>query len=96
MSPAALLFRLKEDVIDRNPAAVVIIIVSNDMSAKENLSLLMSNLTSVLKTLRDYDRVLPIVLCKLPPRDYPEAPVSSADVRALNSRLDSLGKRIPN
>jgi hypothetical protein len=55
----------------------------------------MSNLTSALKTLRDYDRVLPIVLCKLPPRDYLEAPASSADVRALNSRLDSLGKSDP-
>lgn len=86
------LFRLKEDVIDLTPKAVVILIGANDMSSKEDLSLLMSNLTSILKTLRSYDRSVPIVLCKLPPRDNPEAPVSRRDVVDLNSRLDRLSK----
>jgi len=87
-----LLFRLKEDVIDLTPKAVVILVGSNDMSAKEDLALLMSNLTSIWKALRDYSHSLPIVLCKLPPRDNPEAPVSTRDVLDLNSRLDRLSK----
>ena len=84
------LFRLQEDVIDLKPRAVVILIGTNDMSAKEDLSLLMANLTSILKTLRDYNPSLPIVLCKLPPRNYSASPVSTRDMLALNSRLDNL------
>jgi lysophospholipase L1-like esterase len=87
-----LLFRLKEDVIDLMPKAVVILIGSNDMSAKEDLSLLMSNLKSILKAFRNYNHSLPIVLCKLPPRDDPASRVSSRDILELNSRLDALSK----
>ncbi len=86
-----LLFRLKEDVIDLTPKAVVILIGTNDMSAKEDLSLLVSNLSSILNMLRDYKKSLPIVLCKLPPRDNLET-----DVLDLNSRLDSLSKSYSN
>jgi lysophospholipase L1-like esterase len=85
-----LLFRLKEDVIDLTPKAVVILIGINDLTAKEDVFLLVSNLTSILKSLRDYNHSLPIVLCKLPPSNNPMAPVSSRDVLDLNSRLDSL------
>jgi lysophospholipase L1-like esterase len=86
-----LLFRLKEDVIDLTPKAVVILIGSNDISATEDLSLLMSNLTSILKMLRDYNHSLPVVLCKLPPRGNVN-PVYNRDVIDLNYRLDSLSK----
>ena len=86
------LFRLQEDVIDLNPMAVVILIGTNDMSAMEDHSLLVANLTSILKTLKDYNPFLPIVLCKLPPRNYPAAPVSTRDMLALNSRLDELSE----
>jgi lysophospholipase L1-like esterase len=86
------LFRLQEDVIDLNPMAVVILIGTNDMSAMEDHSLLVANLTSILRTLRDYNPVLPIVLCKLPPRNYPAAPVSTKDMLALNSRLGELSE----
>ena len=72
--------------------AVVILIGTNDMSAMEDHSLLVANLTSILKTLKDYNPFLPIVLCKLPPRNYPAAPVSTRDMLALNSRLDELSE----
>jgi lysophospholipase L1-like esterase len=91
-----LLFRLKEDVIDLKPKAVVILIGANDMSAKEDLSLLLSNLTSILNMLKGYKNSLPIVLCKLPPRDNLEAPVSRTDLLELNSRLDNLSKTYSN
>jgi lysophospholipase L1-like esterase len=91
-----LLFRLQEDVIDLTPKAVIILIGANDMSAKEDLSLLVSNLTSILNMLQDYKNFLPIVLCKLPPRDNLEAPVSRTDVLDLNSRLERLAKSYSN
>lgn len=84
------LFRLKEDVIDLKPKAVVILIGANDMSAKEHLSLLVSNLESIVKQLRYYSRYMPIVLCKLPPRDSQTSPVARVDILDLNSRLDHL------
>ena len=88
----ALLFRLKQDVIDFNPRAVVILIGSNDIVAGEELSLLMSNVTSVLRMLRDYNPSLPIVLCKLPPRGNPKDFASRKDVLEFNARLDSLAE----
>jgi lysophospholipase L1-like esterase len=83
------LFRLQEDVIDLTPKAVVILIGTNDLSANEDLSLLISNLMSIVKLLREYDQFLPIVLCNLPPRDSETYPISNM-VLALNSRLGSL------
>jgi lysophospholipase L1-like esterase len=90
-----LLFRLREDVVDLQPKAVIILIGSNDLSAREDLAMLISNFKTIVGTLRDYDRQLPIVLCKLPPRDNPEAPVPDAELRELNSRLDGLTRSDP-
>jgi lysophospholipase L1-like esterase len=92
-----LLFRLKEDVIDLIPRAVVILIGFNDLSAKEQPSLFVSNVKSILKMLRDYSYSLPIVLCNLPPGDSKDVSgVSRTDRLELNSRLDSLSTPDPN
>jgi len=91
------LFRLKEDVIELNPKAVVILVGFNDLSAKEDLSAFTSNLKSIVKMLRNFNEHLPIVLCKLPPGDEPPVfGVSRADRLDLNSRLDGLSTSDPN
>lgn len=91
------LFRLKEDVIDLNPRAVVILVGFNDLSAKEDLSAFTSNLTSILRMLQDYNQSLPIVLCRLPLGDNtPVFGVSRGDRLALNSRIDTISTSYPN
>jgi lysophospholipase L1-like esterase len=90
-----LLFRLKEDVIDLNPSAVVILIGSIDVAAREGPALLISNLTSVLQELRAYNHSLPIVLCKLPPRGQDSSPLYNQYVQQVNSRFDNLVKSDP-
>jgi FkbH-like protein len=92
------LFRLREDVIDFHPRAVVILVGFNDLSAEEKIADYMANMKSILRLLLGYDHRLPIVICTLPPGDRePSAPdVSRADREALNARLDSLKGVAPN
>jgi lysophospholipase L1-like esterase len=86
------LFRLQEDVLDLHPAAVVILLGTNDLSAKAPIDGIVSNITAILdKAQKEYPN-MPVVLCKLPPRNSPAAPIDPTQVTTLNDRLTQLAQ----
>jgi prepilin-type processing-associated H-X9-DG protein len=87
-----LLFRFQEDVLDLHPKAIVILIGSNDLSAKAEVSGIVSNISAILDEAAKEAPIAPIVLCQILPRDSPQAPIDADQVTKLNAALTELVK----
>jgi lysophospholipase L1-like esterase len=61
------LIRLKEDVIALNPAAVVLLIGTNDLEEGADPEVIDSNLKLILAKLKLHDPKMPVVLCQVFP-----------------------------
>lgn len=86
------LFRLQEDVLDLHPKAIVILIGSNDLSAKEDTSDALSNITGILALAQREAPAAPIILCTIPPRDSREAPIDIDELHKLNAGITKLAQ----
>jgi lysophospholipase L1-like esterase len=86
-----LLFRLKEDVTDLNPRAVVMCTGSNDLSAHGAPAGIAANIGAIIDQLRAHNPSLPVILCQIPPRDDPKAPLKPGAREDLNRRIVALG-----
>ena len=84
------LFRVKEDVADLSPKAVVIECGTNDLSAHTDPALVVENLSAIIDQLRESDPKLPIVLCTVPPRDVLDAPTKPGAIESLNEGIKQL------
>lgn len=91
-----LLFRLQEDVIDLDPAAVVLLIGGNDLSAHADTAGIAQNIAAMIAMLHESKRELPILLCTIPPRDAPTAPTKPGAVEDVNNRIRKLAKETEN
>jgi lysophospholipase L1-like esterase len=90
------LFRLKEDVLDLHPKAIVVNIGSNDLSAKEMTSDALANLSDILDKVHNEAPSVPVILCTLPPRDSKEAPIDQNELKDLNAGIAKLAQGKPN
>ena len=81
------LFRLQEDVLDLNPRAIVFCVGSNDLSAHAKTSDSMANIAAIVDLAHKTNPTLPIVLCTIPPRNVPNAPIVPGSLGAINSQL---------
>lgn len=87
------LFRFKEDVLDLNPRAVVICIGTNDLSTHAEPAVVAQNISLLLDRARDHNPAMPVVVCTVPPRANPKAPLQRADaVTDLNTRIRALAE----
>ena len=86
------LFRLKEDVLDIHPKAIVLLIGSNDLSAKEDSAIAAANISAILDQIAAQSPAPPVILCTVLPRQSPEAPIDPAKVPELNNRIKELAK----
>jgi lysophospholipase L1-like esterase len=87
-----LLFRLKEDVVDLNPQAVVLCIGTNDLSCHTDPGLAVANLDEMVAQLREANPKVPIVLLLIPPRDVPDAPIKEGALQELNDGIRALAE----
>ena len=88
-----LLFRFEEDVLELQPKAIVLLIGTNDLTARQPASDTLANLESMLDI---RDRRVPtahVVLCTVPPSANPKAPVDPHQLRVLNAGLRQLAAR---
>lgn len=83
------LCRLKEDVLDLKPAAVVLLIGTNDLEEGGDPSVIAENINEILVTCRKSQPRLPIVLCKVMPSSATQKR-SAAQIKDLNTRLEHL------
>lgn len=91
-----LLFRFKEDVLDLDPKAIVILIGINDLTARQPASATLANLRSMLEMEQRLRPGVPVVLCTVPPSANPKAPVDEQQRRELNQGLRQLAKETRN
>lgn len=61
------LLRLSEDVLVLKPAAVVLLIGTNDLEEKAEPELIVANLQRILAALKAHDARMPVVLCQVFP-----------------------------
>ncbi len=88
-----LLFRFKEDVLDLDPRAVVVCIGTNDLSAHAKPEVIAGNIGLLLDQARDRNPSLPVVLCTIPPRASPKAPLRKPQALAeLNALIVQLAQ----
>lgn len=85
-----LLFRLREDVLDLHPKAVVLLSGTNDLSAKQDVRITAANLGAMLDTIERAAPGTPVVICTIPPRHDPRAPVEPGQVESLNALIQAL------
>lgn len=81
------LFRFQEDVLDLHPRAIVLCVGSNDLSAHAETNASIANLTSIVDLARQANANVPIVLCTIPPRNVPTAPIRPGSLESLNIRI---------
>ena len=88
-----LLFRLKEDVLDLNPRAIVLCIGTNDLSTHMEPSVIAANIALLLDQARGHNPAMPIILCTVPPRAAPKAPLKRPGVVSeLNALIVKLAE----
>lgn len=61
------LIRLKEDVLDLNPAGVVLLIGTNDLEEKAEPEIIAGNLKLIIAALKQHNAKMPIILCQVFP-----------------------------
>jgi lysophospholipase L1-like esterase len=84
-----MLFRLKEDVIKLNPAAVVMLMGTNDLEEKAEPEQVRDNVKLIIEQLNKHNSQLPIVLCKVFPSS--ETKSRPADkIQRINQLLSEL------
>lgn len=85
-----LLFRFQEDVLELHPQAIVLLIGTNDLSARQAPADTLFNVAALLDLARRHDARVPVVLCTLPPRAHRNAPVEPARLEELNAGIAAL------
>lgn len=84
------LFRFQEDVLDLNPKAVVILVGTNDLSARGSSDDVIANLSEVIAMAKKHNASMPVVVCTVPPRNSPKAPIHAGAVEELNQKIRAL------
>lgn len=87
-----LLFRLQEDVLDLQPRAIVLLTGSNDLSAQQPPRQARANIDAMLDMIQRETPGVPVVLCTIPPRQDPKAPVDPARVAELNTLIQQAAR----
>jgi lysophospholipase L1-like esterase len=85
-----LLFRFQEDVLDLNPQGIVLLVGGNDLSALQPTDQTARNIERMLDAIAAKDASIPVILCTLPPRNSPKAPIKHSELRKLNASIQQL------
>lgn len=88
------LFRLREDVLDLEPEAVVLLIGTNDLELNGSPEQVAQNILLTLAAINAYAPTTPVLLCKVMPAS--EKVNRPADkIKAINHLLEGLAKNNP-
>lgn len=89
-----ILYRLKEDVVDLGPEAVVLLIGTNDIQIGATPEEVADNMREILAALRKAYPKMPVIVCKVMPSDASKSRPADKII-ALNALVDGLVKADP-
>lgn len=87
-------YRLKGDVLDLKPKAVVLLIGTNDLGLGAAPEVVAENVKALLGELRANDARLPVIICKVMPSDASKQR-PAAKITRLNALVDDSAKSDP-
>jgi lysophospholipase L1-like esterase len=82
-------FRLKEDVIDLHPRAVVLLIGTNDLELGAAPELVSGNVKAILGELRASNSKLPVLVCKVMPSSETKSR-PAGKIQSVNNLVDEF------
>ena len=85
------IYRLKADVLDLNPKAVVLLIGTNDIGYGANPQDVFDNIKAILQNIRKFNPNMPIIVCEVMPRSDRNLHVEGK-IQQLNSLLEDYVK----
>lgn len=88
------LIRLKEDVLAVNPAAVVLLIGTNDIDEGATPEVIAGNLRLILGALKEHDPRMPVVLCEVFPSSASKRRPKET-INAINALYRAIVKNDP-
>ncbi|MEE3011632.1 MAG: GDSL-type esterase/lipase family protein [Pseudomonadota bacterium] len=62
-----MLIRLEQDVLALNPAAIILLIGTNDLEERASPEVIAANVSLILEAVADFSPTLPVVLCDVMP-----------------------------
>ena len=86
-----MLIRLQEDVLDLDPAGVVLLMGTNDLEEKAEPATIAGNVDLIVQTIQQQDADLPIVLCLVMPSSATKSRPAEK-IKQLNQLLQDLAK----
>jgi lysophospholipase L1-like esterase len=85
-----LLFRFEEDVLALHPKAIVMLIGTNDLTARQRATDTLANIEAMLDLRDEQQPSTPVFLCSVPASANPDAPVDADQLRVLNAGLRKI------
>ena len=86
-----MLIRLDEDVIALNPAAVVMLMGTNDLADDASAETIAGNVSLILDALKVHNPYMPVILCRVMPSSA-EKDRTAEDIQAINNALVAVAK----
>lgn len=84
-----ILYRLKADVLDLDPAAIVLLIGTNDLDDGADPALIAENVGKILAACKAFNPKLPVIVCKVMPSD-PSKNRPADKIQDINKRVDTI------
>ncbi|MCX7868034.1 MAG: GDSL-type esterase/lipase family protein [Limisphaera sp.] len=88
------LYRLQEDVLDLDPAAIVLLIGTNDIGLGADPEDVVANLRAILEACRKANPKMPVIVCKVMP-SHASRQRPADKIQRLNARVDELVREFP-
>lgn len=85
------LYRLKEDLLDLNPSAVVLLIGTNDLEEKGEPEVIAGNIKLMLARFKAFNPKMPVIVCKVMP-SHASKSRPAGKIQKLNELVDALVK----
>lgn len=91
---SGVLYRLKADVLSLNPAAIVLLIGTNDVGEGADGEDVAANIRLILRAIKNYNPKLKVIVCKVMPRA--DHSIYTEKIQKANSLVEQFVKREPN
>jgi len=90
------LYRLRADVLSLKPAAIILLIGTNDIGNGADPEDVAGNIRLILQAIQENNPNLKVIVCKVMPRSERGQPIFAETIRKANSLVDEFVKGEPN